>query len=127
VLSILSSRSFSTAIAMRMLKNGRTHLRQRVEYWSLRLKAEPRIIRVQRMTKKWGSCSTTGIITLAEDLADQKSGFQDFVIAHELLHLRVPNHGKLFKALMSVHVPDWRKHDVARLKNTPARRGHPRV
>ena len=67
------------------------------------------------MTKKWGSCSTTGIITLAEDLADQKSGFQDFVIAHELLHLRVPNHGKLFKALMNVHVPDWRKHDVARL------------
>jgi predicted metal-dependent hydrolase len=117
VLSILSSRSFSTAIAMRMLKNGRTHLRQRVEYWSLRLKAEPRIIRVQRMTKKWGSCSTTGIITLAEDLADQESGFQDFVIAHELLHLRVPNHGKLFKALMSVHVPDWRKHDVARLNS----------
>jgi predicted metal-dependent hydrolase len=72
---------------------------------------------VQRMTKKWGSCSTTGIITLAEDLADQESGFQDFVIAHELLHLRVPNHGTLFKALMSVHVPDWRKHDVARLNS----------
>jgi len=99
-----------------MLKNGRARLRQRVEYWSLRLKARSRIIRVQRMTKKWGSCSTTGIITLAEDLADQEPGFQDFVIAHELLHLRVPNHGKLFKALMSVHVPDWRKHDVARLK-----------
>ena len=115
------------AITMRMLKSGRAHLRQRVEYWSRRLKAEPRIIRVQRMTKKWGSCSTTGIITLAEDLADQESGFQDFVIAHELLHLRVPNHGKLFKALMSVHVPDWQKHDVARLKNTPARGGHPRV
>ena len=26
---------------------------------------------------------------------------------HELLHLRVPNHGKLFTALMSVHVPAW--------------------
>jgi predicted metal-dependent hydrolase len=66
------------------------------------------------MTRKWGSCSTNGIITLAEDLADQRPGFQDFVIAHELLHLRVPNHGKVFKALMSAHVPDWRKHDVLR-------------
>lgn len=67
------------------------------------------------MTRKWGSCSTGGIVTLAEDLADQAEEFQDFVIAHELLHLRVPNHGKLFKAMMGIHVPDWRKQDVWRL------------
>lgn len=70
------------------------------------------------MTRKWGSCSTHGIVTLADDLVDQAPNFQDFVIAHELLHLRVPNHGKVFKALMSVHVPDWRKHDVLRLSPT---------
>jgi predicted metal-dependent hydrolase len=46
------------------------------------------------MTRKWGSCSTAGTITLAADLSDQAVGFQDFVIAHELLHLRVPNHGR---------------------------------
>lgn len=66
------------------------------------------------MTRKWGSCSTTGIVTLAEDLALEGSSFQDFVIAHELLHLRVPNHGRLFKALMSLHVPGWRSLDVQR-------------
>lgn len=102
---------------MRTLEDGRSQLRQRVDYWSRRLKAEPRIVRIQRMTRKWGSCSTKGIITLADDLADQEPGFRDFVIAHELLHLRVPNHGRLFKALMSAHVPDWRKHDVARLNS----------
>ena len=63
------------------------------------------------MTRKWGSCSTSGIVTLALDLADQDPGFRDFVIAHELLHLRIPNHGRLFKALMAVHVPDWKKYD----------------
>jgi predicted metal-dependent hydrolase len=118
VLLTLSSQFFWTAIKMRTLKNGRAHLRQRVDYWCGRLKAEPRIIRVQRMTRKWGSCSTSGIITLAEDLADQDVGFQDFVIAHELLHLRVPNHGKLFKALMTAHVPGWREHDVVRMKQS---------
>jgi len=66
------------------------------------------------MTRKWGSCSTSGTITLASDLADQEAGFQDFVIAHELLHLRVPNHGKLFKALLTVHVPEWKKYDLRR-------------
>ncbi len=66
------------------------------------------------MTRKWGSCSTSGTITLAIDLAEQEPGFQDFVIVHELLHLRVPNHGKLFKALMSVHVPAWKEHNMKR-------------
>lgn len=90
------------------------HLRQRVDHWSGRLRIAPRIVRVQRMTRKWGSCSTKGIVTLAEDLADQKRAFQDFVIVHELLHLRLPNHSKVFKALMSLHVPHWRKQNVLR-------------
>jgi predicted metal-dependent hydrolase len=36
------------------------------------------------------------------------------VIAHELLHLRLPTHGRLFKALMTVHVPGWRSLDLQR-------------
>ena len=60
------------------------------------------------MAAKWGSCSRRGTVTLAEDLAKESSGFQDVVIVHELLHLRVRNHGKVFKALMSAHVPRWR-------------------
>lgn len=104
---------------MRRRDGGREHLCRRVRYWQKRLNVEARVIRVQRMTRKWGSCSTKGIITLADDLADQATGFQDFVIAHELLHLRVPNHGKMFKALMSAHVPGWRKHDVHREHSAP--------
>lgn len=99
---------------MRPLDRRRELLRRRVMPWARRLRVDPRVIRVQRMTRKWGSCSTSGIITLAEDLTEQESGFQDFVIAHELLHLRVANHGKVFKALMSVHVPGWRAYDIRR-------------
>lgn len=72
------------------------------------------------MSRKWGSCSTSGIVTLAADLPDQDPGFQDFVIAHELLHLRVPNHGRLFKALMSAHLPGWGQHEVRRLEGLSA-------
>ena len=99
---------------MRTRKNAGSRLRERVAYWSRRLNAQPKIVRVQRMTRKWGSCSSNGIITIAIDLDEQKAGFRDFVIAHEILHLRVRNHSKLFKALMSAHVPGWRKYDVVR-------------
>jgi predicted metal-dependent hydrolase len=83
-------------------------LKQRVARWAIKLKVNLRLVRIQRMTRKWGSCSSSGIITLAIDLLDQPEPFQDFVVAHELLHLRVPNHGRLFKALMTAHVPNWR-------------------
>jgi predicted metal-dependent hydrolase len=72
-----------------------------VDAWASKLKVTPRFVRVQRMTRKWGSCSARGTITLAADLTEQDRHFQDFVVAHELLHLRVPNHGRLFKALMT--------------------------
>ncbi len=94
--------------------SGVKELRRRVEHWSERLHVPTPRVRIRDMTRKWGSCSTAGTITLATDLGDQDDGFQDFVIAHELLHLRVPNHGKLFKALMTAHVPNWREHDIAR-------------
>lgn len=99
---------------MRTRDEPRAALRKRVEAWAVRLQVQTPLVRVQRMTRKWGSCSTAGTITLATDLGDQEVGFQDFVIAHELLHLRVPNHGKLFKALLNAHVPDWRRYDVGR-------------
>lgn len=105
---------------MRLDRHAR--LRHRVERWSKRIGVEPRLLRIQRMTQKWGSCSTKGIVTLAVDLVARPRGFQDFVIVHELLHLRVPNHGKLFKALMSAYVADWRRQDIHR-KSRPLRSG----
>ena len=99
-------------------------LRRRALAWAVKLRVNPRVIRVQDMRRKWGSCSSAGTVTLASDLVDQDPRFQDFVIAHELLHLRVPTHGRLFKALMSAHVPGWRELEEQRGASRTNRRGH---
>jgi predicted metal-dependent hydrolase len=83
-------------------------LKRRTLAWAVRLKVNPREVRVAQMNDRWGSCSHSGEITLAADLAQMEARFQDYVIVHELLHLRVPTHGKLFKALMTAHIPEWR-------------------
>ncbi|MFN3594287.1 MAG: M48 family metallopeptidase, partial [Thiobacillaceae bacterium] len=68
-------------------------LHRRVLAWALKLKVNPRVVRVQAMRRKWGSCTSAGTVTLAADLLDQDERFQDYVIVHELLHLRYPSHG----------------------------------
>ena len=90
-------------------------LKRRTMAWAVALKVNPKVIRVQEMRRKWGSCSSAGTVTLAADLVGQANRFQDYVIVHELLHLRFSTHGRLFKALMSVHVPAWRKLEAERL------------
>jgi predicted metal-dependent hydrolase len=81
-----------------------------VGVWSKKVRVKPKQVRVQRMTRKWGSCSTAGWVTFALDLLEQPKSFRDYVIVHELLHMKVPNHGRLFKSLLSAHLPDWQRH-----------------
>jgi len=61
------------------------------------------------MTRKWASCSAHGWCTFATDLLEEGHEFQDYVIVHELLHLKVRNHGRVFKSLLTAHIPTWRR------------------
>ena len=94
--------------------NPRKIIRGRVEYWAQRLSVQPRLVRVQRMTRKWGSCSTSGIVTLAADLADQDSDFQNFVIVHELLH--APARSQPWQALQGIDDGSHTRLEAARPK-----------
>ncbi|MCX7672775.1 MAG: M48 family metallopeptidase [Thiobacillaceae bacterium] len=95
-------------------------LRSKVYAWALKLRVNPRLIRVRDMRRKWGSCSSSGVITLARDLADQAEGFQDYVIVHELLHLRHRTHGRLFRALLSAYLPGWRAYAAGASASAPS-------
>ncbi|MCH7228971.1 M48 family metallopeptidase [Haloferula sp. A504] len=77
--------------------------------WAELTKTEPTQVRVQRMTRKWASCSTSGCLSFSKELLQQRKEFRDYVIVHELLHLKVPNHGKLFKRLLDAFVPGWER------------------
>ncbi len=56
------------------------------------------------MKGKWASCSTSGRITFSEDLLSEPADLRREVIVHELLHLKVPNHGKLSRALLKAYL-----------------------
>ena len=88
-------------------------LHRRALAWALKLKVNPRVVRVQAMRHKWGSCSSAGTVTLASDLLDQDVRFQDYVIVHELCHTVEKSHTKAFWSLVARNMPDWqRQHDA---------------
>ncbi|WP_265095829.1 M48 metallopeptidase family protein [Burkholderia arboris] len=100
-------------------------LRRRALAWAVKLRVNPRVVRIQEMRRKWGSCSSSGTITLASDLLDLDERVQDYVIVHELLHLRFASHGRVFKALMGAHVPQWRELErTLRTENARNQRGN---
>ncbi len=70
--------------------------------WAKRISVEPKEIRLHHLKNKWASCSSNGRLTFNTELLNQPACFRTEAIVHELLHLKVPNHGKLFKELMKV-------------------------
>jgi predicted metal-dependent hydrolase len=76
-----------------------------VEDWAKKVRAKNFRVRVQPMKRKWASCSMRRNITFSTELLSQKRSFRHYVIVHELLHLKAPNHGKLFKSLLRAYLP----------------------
>lgn len=72
--------------------------------WAERIGVEPSEIHIRPMRRKWASCSSRGRVTFDVALLAQPRAFRDEVIVHELLHLKVPNHGQLFHALLRAHL-----------------------
>ncbi len=75
--------------------------------WAERLGVPVREIHFRGMQRKWASISTNGRLTLNTDLLNLPATLSEFVIVHELVHLLVPNHGRLFKSFMCAYLPDW--------------------
>lgn len=94
---------------MEKMKQHRMRSREKfkaeVNRWAGKIRVRPVQIRIQGMTRKWASCSTHGRIAFSSELLTQPRRFREFVIVHELLHLKIPNHGRVFKSLLKAYLP----------------------
>lgn len=65
---------------------------------------------IKRMKTKWGSCTVgAGRIWLNLELAKKPMRGIEYIVVHELVHLRESNHGERFTNLMDRCLPDWRQ------------------
>ena len=84
----------------------REEFTERVEKWSTKIGVEYKEIHFRHMKRKWASCSTRGRLTFDPDILEKGIDFQDKSIAHELLHFRYQNHGKMFKQMLNAYLKE---------------------
>ena len=111
---VLSIRPEDDAAQRESLLNGfyREALSERIAarlpLWEERTGLHPSAWQIKNMKTRWGTCNTaTRKIWLNLQLAKQPPVCLDYVIAHELTHLRYPGHGQDFQAFLTCVMPNW--------------------
>ena len=79
----------------------------KVREWAEKTSLYPDKLRVKDQRSRWGSCSSKGNINLNWRLIMAPETVMEYVIVHELCHLRFPNHSKSFWALVAHYLPDF--------------------
>ena len=66
-------------------------------------------VQIRDQRTRWGSCSSRGTLSFNWRLVLAPLEVLDYVVVHELCHLRVPNHSKSFWTLVEASRPGWRQ------------------
>lgn len=68
----------------------------------------PKEYRVRRLKRAWGNCSSTHNITINVNLATHTRRAIEYVVLHEICHLKYLNHSKNFWNMVSYYMPDYK-------------------
>jgi len=66
-------------------------------------------LKIRKLNKRWGSCTTKNNIVVNADLIKAPINCIDYVLIHEICHLKHHDHGNKFWSLLSKYCPDWLK------------------
>lgn len=83
------------------------HFQRRIEHFRVPLQAQVMGIRLSNARSRWGSCHMSGRISLNWRLIHMPQHLIDYVVVHELAHLREMNHSPRFWAVVGGMIPDY--------------------
>lgn len=95
-------------IILWLKKQARDILRQRMDEWSAKLNVRYRKLIISNPTSRWGSCNHRNEIRLNWRIIAAPLPLIDYLIVHELCHIRQKNHSPRFWALVASAIPNYR-------------------
>lgn len=84
------------------------YLRARVAHWSAVMEVNPSQVKFRRYRARWGSCSASGVVSFHWPIIQAPDWVSDYLVVHELAHLRHFDHSKAFWQTVSAVIPDWK-------------------
>ena len=93
----------------------RKQLENRTLHLAVKMGVNPSGILIKTLKSRWGSCTESGIINFSSAMLKMPSPVMDYIIIHELSHLKIKNHSSQFWDLVYKYDPNYKKH-VAWLK-----------
>lgn len=85
-------------------------LTERVRWYAAQHQFTPGRIRITSAQTRWGSCSSNGTLSFTWRLVMAPLPVIDYVVIHELVHLKVKNHSKTFWDAVATLMPDYKSH-----------------
>jgi predicted metal-dependent hydrolase len=104
-------------------KEAASKFRERAEHWSDVLGIKSLRLTVRDQRTRWGSCSARGALSFSWRLMLAPPEVLDYVVLHEVAHLREHNHSKQFWAIVSEHCPEYQSHRKWLRREGPALTG----
>ena len=89
----------------------------RVDHFSEIIGVNPGKVTIRNQKTVWGSASSTGTLSFNCNLLKAPMEIVDYIVVHELCHLRHHNHSKRFWKLVESVMPDYKKHNTWMRKN----------
>ena len=87
--------------------------------WQQQLDLHAHSWQIKKMKTKWGYCDISKQkLVFNLQLAQKPLEFLEYVILHELLHLKVPHHGQAFIALLDQYMPQWKEIEQTHKRTT---------
>lgn len=83
----------------------------RAAHWARALRVTPAAITIRDTRSRWGSCSSSGRLSFSWRLVMAPPVVLDYLVVHELCHLKQSDHSERFWALVAEQIPD---HERAR-------------
>lgn len=82
-------------------------IKPRVKKWSETTGLMPAAVKFRRLAKRWGSCTKDNEIILNHDAVKLPFTLIDYIVVHELVHIKHKDHSKAFYKEVAKYIPDW--------------------